>query len=282
MSSISCFNLPQSCSPLPVKPHKMLLADKFSKPISQRYQCATSAPVADLGDLEKIGKNLLRSDALHEYILQTYVYPREHEQLKALRELTKKHPLGFMSVPPEEGQLMSILLKIMNAKKTLELGVFTGYSLLTAALALPEDGKITAIDVNKSEYELGLPFIRKAGVEEKITFIESEALPILDKMLKEIKEDELYDFAFVDADKDNYPEYHERLLKLVRVGGIIVYDNTLWLGTVAGPVDPSLPKLILEVRDAILKFNKVLAADPRIEISQVCIGDGISICRRVC
>ncbi|XP_008811374.1 norbelladine 4'-O-methyltransferase 2-like [Phoenix dactylifera] len=226
-------------------------------------------------------KNLLQSDALHRYILETSVYPREHEQLKGLREVTMKHMRGPMSTPPEEGQLLSMLLKLMNAKNTLEIGVFTGCSLLTTALALPEDGKITAIDIEKSYFEIGLPFIQRAGVENKINFIESAALPILDKLTQEVKEDDLFDFAFVDADKLNYGEYHERLLKLVKVGGVIAYDNTLWSGSVAAPVDPSLPERFIESRNYLVKFNDFLAADPRIEISQVCIGDGLTICRRI-
>ncbi|KAJ0988866.1 hypothetical protein J5N97_007222 [Dioscorea zingiberensis] len=237
--------------------------------------------MAVLGGLEAFDKNLLKSDALHQYILETSVYPREHEQLKELREVSEKHIMGIMSVPPEEGQLLSILLKTMNAKKTLEIGVFTGYSLLTTALALPKDGKITAIDVDKSNYDIGLPFIQKAGVEDKIDFIESEAMPLLDKMLQEIDGDDLYDFAFVDADKENYSEYHERLIKLVRVGGIIAYDNTLWFGSVAGSVEPGFPMQALEIRDFLVKLNKSLASDPRIEISQVCIGDGLTLCRRI-
>lgn len=187
-----------------------------------------------------------------------------------------------MCVPAEEGQLLAMMLKLMNAKKTIEIGVFTGYSLLTTALALPEDGKITAIDIDKSSFEIGLPFIQKAGVEHKINFIESKALPVLDKLIEETKEDELYDFAFVDADKTNYTEYHERLLKLVRVGGAIAYDNTLWLGTVARPEDnASLPPEVQVIRDFFLKLNKFLAADPRVEICQVSIGDGLTVCRRV-
>ncbi|ONK77243.1 uncharacterized protein A4U43_C02F4550 [Asparagus officinalis] len=192
-----------------------------------------------------------------------------------------------MSVPPEEGQLLSVLLKLMNAKKTIEIGVFTGYSLLATALALPKDGQITAIDCDKSTYEIGLPFIEKAGVEHKIDFIESEALPVLDKMLQEEPKDEdLYDFAFVDADKPNYGEYHERLLKLVRVGGAIAYDNTLWMGTVAATEedededDPLSPQEKLD-REALVELNKFLAGDPRIEMSQVSVGDGLTICRRL-
>ncbi|KAH7683157.1 Class I-like SAM-dependent O-methyltransferase protein [Dioscorea alata] len=234
----------------------------------------------NMNDLEK---NLLKSDELHEYILKTNVFPREHEQLKELRELTEKHPMGFMGVPPEEGQLLSIILKTMNAKRTLEVGVFTGYSLLTTALALSDDAKITAIDIDKSYYEIGLPFIKKAGVEHKINFIESEASPALDKLIQEVKEDELFDFAFVDADKNNYIYYHEKLLKLVKVGGIIAYDNTLWFGTVAtpGPVDPKYPDFVGILRDDVVKLNKSLATDPRIEISQIAVGDGLTICRRI-
>ncbi|XP_019708342.1 norbelladine 4'-O-methyltransferase isoform X1 [Elaeis guineensis] len=226
-------------------------------------------------------KNLLQSEALKRYILETSVYPREHEQLQGLREVTMKHKWGLMSMPAEEGQLLSMLLKLINAKKTIEIGVYTGYSLLTTALALPEEGQILAIDIEKSYYEIGLPFIQRAGVENKINFIEAAAIPFLDKMIQEIKEDDLFDFAFVDADKLNYGEYHECLLKLVKVGGVIAYDNTLWSGSVAVPVDPSDPEEFIEVRNHQVKFNNFLAADSRIEISQVCIGDGLTICRRI-
>ncbi|CAN6464803.1 unnamed protein product [Victoria cruziana] len=130
-------------------------------------------------------KLLLKSKALQEYILKTNVFPRENEALKKLREATKSHACGPMSVPPEQGQFMSLLLKLMNASKTMEIGVFTGYSLLTAALALPENGKITAIDLNRETFELGLPFIKEAGVAHKINFLEGDALLLLDKLLEE-------------------------------------------------------------------------------------------------
>ncbi|KZV17966.1 flavonoid 3',5'-methyltransferase-like [Dorcoceras hygrometricum] len=116
--------------------------------------------------------------------------------------------------------------------KTIELGVFTGYSLLSTALALPDDGKIIAIDIDREAYETGLPFIQKAKVEHKIQFIQSDG----NKVLKEFivnGEEGTFDFAFVDADKDNYINYHEELLKLIKIGGVIAYDNTLWGGSVA-------------------------------------------------
>ncbi|KAG0461114.1 hypothetical protein HPP92_021411 [Vanilla planifolia] len=243
-------------------------------------------------DLRGLDKCLLKSEALHQYILDSTIIPREHEQLKRLRKETKARipkrqafffwgERALMNVPPEEGQLLSIILKVMNAKKTIELGVFTGYSLLATALALPKDAKITAIDISRACYEIGLPFIQAAGVEKKIDFIESDAVLALDKLIEEVKEDELYDFAFVDADKSDYWNYHERLIRLVRIGGLICYDNTLWLGTVAHPPDPQAPAFVNTVRDMVVRFNEKLAADSRIELSQVCIGDGLTICRRI-
>ncbi|KAK1282669.1 hypothetical protein QJS10_CPB22g00651 [Acorus calamus] len=216
------------------------------------------------------------------YILETNVYPREHEELRSLRDVSTQHQFGFMTTPPEEGQLLSLLLKLMNAKKAIEIGVFMGYSLLTTALALPEDGKIIAIDPDKEAFEKGLPFIKKANVESKIDFIHSTALPILDKLLeKENTEEGTFDFAFVDADKTSYGEYHERLIRLIRVGGLIAYDNTLWCGTVANPDDAGVPHGVSKIRDYLIKFNASLASDRRIEISQVSIGDGLTLCRRI-
>ncbi|TYH65919.1 hypothetical protein ES332_D06G089000v1 [Gossypium tomentosum] len=179
-------------------------------------------------------KGLLQSE-LYQYVLETNVYPREPELLKELRDMTATHPRAIMATAPDAGQLIAMLLKLINAKRTIEVGVFTGYSLLLTALTIPEDGKIIAIDMNREAYEIGLPVIRKAGVENKIEFIESEALPVLDQLLEDPGNENGFDFAFIDADKINYWKYHERLMKLVKVGGIVVYDNTLWAGSVAMP-----------------------------------------------
>lgn len=226
-------------------------------------------------------KSLLQSDALYQYILKTSVYPREPEPLKELRELTAKHPWNLMTTAADEGQFLMLLLKLINAKKTMEIGVYTGYSLLSTALALPEDGKILAMDINRENYELGLPIIQKAGVADKIDFREGPALPVLDELVS--KEENLgsFDFIFVDADKDNYLNYHKRTIELVKVGGVIGYDNTLWNGSVAVPPDPSMRKYVRYYRDFVLELNKALAADPRIEISQIPISDGITLCRRL-
>ncbi|CAL8172028.1 unnamed protein product [Prunus armeniaca] len=220
---------------------------------------------------------VLQSQELHE----TSVYPREPNPLKELRIASANHPMAFMGTAPDAGQLMTFLLKLVNPKKTIEIGVFTGYSLLLTALTIPDDGKITAIDINRKTYEIGLPVIKKARVEHKIDFIESQALPILDKLLEDPEKEGSFDFAFVDADKNNYWNYHQRLMKLIKVGGILMYDNTLWGGTVAWP-EEDVPEAKREYRLCAIEFNKLVSADTNVEISQVPLGDGITICRRIC
>ncbi|XP_058745450.1 probable caffeoyl-CoA O-methyltransferase At4g26220 [Vicia villosa] len=223
--------------------------------------------------------SILQTEDLTKYILETSVYPREAETLKDIRNANASYPMGFMSTPPDAGQLMAILLKLLNAKKTIEVGVFTGYSLLLTALSIPDDGKIIAVDPDRKAYEVGLPFIKKAGVEHKIDYIESEALPVLDKLLENPSNDGNFDFAFVDADKHNYWNYHERLLKLIKIGGLIIYDNTLWGGTVALPEEDVLGHK-RKIRLDALAFNEAIASDTRVEICLASIGDGFTIARR--
>ncbi|KAK9947902.1 hypothetical protein M0R45_003499 [Rubus argutus] len=226
-------------------------------------------------------KELLQSDDLYQYIVETSVYPREPEPLKELRAATASHPLATLATAPDAGQLMAMLLTLVDAKKTIEIGVFTGYSLLLTALTIPEDGKIVAIDINRETYDqIGLPIIKKAGVEHKIDFIESEAVPVLDKLLEHSENEGSFDFAYVDADKVNNWNYHERLLKLLKVGGLVVFDNTLVRGSVALP-DELVPERRKQRRQLAIEHNKTLAADPRIQISHASVGDGIMICRRI-
>ncbi|XP_028806470.1 probable caffeoyl-CoA O-methyltransferase At4g26220, partial [Neltuma alba] len=187
---------------------------------------------------------------------------------------------NFLASSPDAGQLMALLLKLLNPKKTIEVGVFTGYSLLLTALNIPDDGKIIALDPDRNSYEIGLPFIKKAGVEHKIQFLQSPALPVLDKLLKDPANDGSFDFAFVDADKNNYWNYHERLMKLVRIGGIIAYDDTLWGGMVA-MAEEEVPEDKREWRKQAIAFNKAIAADSRVELTLASVGDGLTICRRL-
>ncbi|XP_072976955.1 caffeoyl-CoA O-methyltransferase 5-like [Typha angustifolia] len=227
-------------------------------------------------------KTLLKSESLYQYILDTTVVPREPDCLRELREITAEHPWAGMASLPDEVQFISMLLKIMNAKNTLEIGVFTGYSVLATALALPDDGKILALDINRKSYDLGLPVIQKAGVEHKIDFREGPALTTLDELLAEEKNKGAFGFAFVDADKFNYYNYHQRMLQLVRVGGVIAYDNTLWGGSVAGmPPDSAISERDKMIAESTREFNKAIAADHRVEVCQLSIADGLTLCRRL-
>ncbi|KAI3422895.1 uncharacterized protein J3R85_011637 [Psidium guajava] len=225
-------------------------------------------------------KGLLQSKELYQYILDTSVFPREPKPLKELREVTAIHPRARMGTAPDAGQLLAVLLKLLNAKRTIEIGVFTGYSLLLTALNIPEDGKIIAIDKDHEAYEMGLPVIKKAGVEHKIDFTESEALQALDEIMQNPDSEGSFDFAFVDADKVNYWNYHERLMKLVRLGGLAIYDNTLWGGSVAMPEDAA-GQILKEGRKLTIEFNDLLAKDVRVQICHASMGDGMTICRRI-
>ncbi|XP_038715074.1 putative caffeoyl-CoA O-methyltransferase At1g67980 [Tripterygium wilfordii] len=228
-------------------------------------------------------KGILQSESLRKYILDTSASPREHEQLKELRKATAEKYGNFVEacVPVDEGQFLSILMKLINAKRTLEVGVFTGYSLLTTALALPDDGLVTGIDTLTEPFsEVGLPIIRQAGMEHKIKFIHSNAVSALDEILSNEEDTAGFDFAFVDADKANYIRYHEQLMKLVKVGGLIAYDNTLWFGLVSQE-EEEVPEHLRDQRKSIMDFNTYISSDPSVEIAQVSIGDGLTLCRRL-
>ncbi|XP_019199521.1 PREDICTED: probable caffeoyl-CoA O-methyltransferase At4g26220 [Ipomoea nil] len=225
-------------------------------------------------------KGLLKSEELYKYILETSVYPREAEPLKELRAITANHPNCLMATAPDAGQLIRMVLSLLNAKRTIEIGVFTGYSLLLTALTIPDDGKIIAIDQDREAYEYGLPVIKRAGVEHKITFVESDALMALDHLLEDNGNKNSLDFAYVDADKKSYKKYHEKLLQLIKVGGIIVYDNTLWGGTVVMPEESVIDRM-KPGRQYTIEFNAFLALDDQVHISHVPVGDGITICKRL-
>ncbi|KAK1606167.1 hypothetical protein QYE76_029840 [Lolium multiflorum] len=232
---------------------------------------ASNGEVKDIHNSEST-KTLLKSDALYEYMLNTMVYPRENEFLRELR-LISHHQGAHL--------LLSLLLKVMGAKKTIEVGVFTGCSVLATALAIPDDGRVVAIDISREYFDLGLPVIKKAGVAHKVDFREGPAGQILDKLIADEEHEAGFDFAFVDADKPNYGKYHEQLLRLVRVGGVLAYDNTLWGGSVAMPDDTPLTEDDIQVRDAMREFNARIAADARVEPVQLPVADGITLCRRV-
>ncbi|KAI4384213.1 hypothetical protein MLD38_002398 [Melastoma candidum] len=226
---------------------------------------------------------ILSNEGLLKYILETNAYPREHELLNQLRDATvaKYKHMSIMNVPADEGQFLAMLVKLMNAKKTMEIGVFTGYSLLATALALPDDGKIIAIDPDKEAYETGLPYMREAGVEHKINFINSDGFQVIHELTAKGGEEGAFDFVFVDANKEDYIKYHEILLPLIKVGGVIAYDNTLWFGLVSLSDGDDMPDRFRPGRLAVRELNEFLAKDARVETCLLSIGDGLTLCRRL-
>jgi predicted O-methyltransferase YrrM len=215
-------------------------------------------------------RTLMLDDRLYQYLLENSL--REHPELAALREDTRTHPRGGMQISPEQGQFMALLVKLAGAKHTIEVGVFTGYSALAVALALPDDGRILACDVSDEFTSIGRPFWHRAGVAHKIGLVLAPALATLDARLA-AGEADTYDFAFIDADKVNYDGYYERCLQLVRAGGLIAIDNTLWSGRVAEPA-------LDEDTAALQRFNRKLCGDERIDLSLLPIGDGLTLARK--
>jgi caffeoyl-CoA O-methyltransferase len=178
-----------------------------------------------------------------------------------------------MQISPEQGQFMALLVKLIGARRTLEIGVFTGYSALSVALALPDDGKIVACDVNEEWTTMARKFWQKAGVAHRIDLRLAPALQTLDALLAEGGAGQ-YDFAFIDADKTGYAAYYERCLQLMRRGGLIAVDNTLWSGSV---VDPSVQD---DDTRALRAFNDQLHGDERIDLSLLPVGDGLTLARK--
>jgi predicted O-methyltransferase YrrM len=195
---------------------------------------------------------------------------REPDVLRRLREQTARMPMGRMQVSPEQGQLMGLLIRLMGARRTIEVGVFTGYSSISVALALPPDGRLIACDVSEEWTSVARDYWREAGVDTRIELRLRPALQTLDSLLAEGSAGS-FDFAFIDADKENYSGYYERCLKLVRPGGLIAVDNVLWHGDV---LDPSKQD---EDTRAIRAFNQQLHEDQRVWISLLPVGDGLTL-----
>ena len=196
---------------------------------------------------------------------------REHNVLEELREETSRRQERNMQISPEQGQFLSLLVKILNASKTLEVGVFTGYSALCTALALPSHGKVVACDCNAEWLSVAQHYWDKAQVTEKIDVLLGDANQTLNHLTQKENEIGSFDFAFIDADKVNYDNYYESALQLVRSGGLIVLDNTLWSGSVANQ-EISDPET-----DALRKINKKLLTDKRVEISMLPYSDGLTL-----
>ncbi|NJM58195.1 MAG: SAM-dependent methyltransferase [Synechococcales cyanobacterium RU_4_20] len=214
-------------------------------------------------------KNLGLSPALYAYLQDHSV--REPEVLTQLRAETQGLPGAEMQIAPEQGQFMALLVQLLGARRTLEVGVFTGYSALVVALALPEDGQVIACDVDPNTGAIAQRYWQAAGVADKIDFRLGPALETLDQLLADGQAG-TFDFAFIDADKRNYPHYYERCLQLVRVGGLVAIDNVLWSGRVAAEATTDDPSTAV-----IRAFNAQVYQDERVSLSMVAIADGLTL-----
>lgn len=210
-------------------------------------------------------------DALYRYLLGVSL--REPPLLRRLREETARDPDAVMQIAPEQGQFMALLVQLIGARRTLEIGVFTGYSSLCVAAALPEDGQLVACDVSEEWTRVAERYWREAGVAHKITLKLAPALTTLDALLAD-GEAGRFDFAFIDADKINYQYYYERCLALLRPGGLIAVDNVLWGGVVADPAVNDANTLALRA------FNEALHRDERIDLSMLPVADGMTLARK--
>lgn len=211
-------------------------------------------------------------DKLYRYLLDVSL--REAPLLKKLREETARDPMAMMQIAPEQGQFMSLLVRMLAATRILEIGVFTGYSSLAMALAMPSDGYLLACDVSEDWTRVARRYWREAGVEQNIELRVAPAIETLDGLLAD-EHTAPFDFAFIDADKENYAGYYDRVLRLTRPGGVIAIDNVLWSGSVIDERDHD-PDTV-----AIRAFNAQLRDDPRVDISLVPIADGLTLARKI-
>jgi predicted O-methyltransferase YrrM len=215
-------------------------------------------------------RHLPLSDQLDDYVRE--VGTRETEVQRGLRAATAGRRNAMMQIGPDQGQAMAFLVRLIGARRALEIGVFTGYSALAVAAALPADGQLIACDVSAEYTSVGKPFWQQAGVAARIDLRLGPALATLDALLAR-GEGGKFDFAFIDADKSNYDGYYERCLVLVRKGGLIAIDNVLWSGAVIDAKDVSADT------EALRALNRKIQADTRVDMCMLTIGDGVTLVR---
>ncbi len=215
-------------------------------------------------------RNTALDDSLRAYLVAHSA--REVAPQIALREATRSHPAAGMQIGPEQGQFLALLVKLIGARRAIEVGVFTGYSALSVALALPDGGRLLACDISDEYTRIGRPFWEAAGVAGKIELELGPALATLDARIAAGQAGQ-YDFAFIDADKSGYDAYYERCLVLLRPGGLIAIDNVLWGGSVARPAQDADTA-------ALQALNDKVHADARVDMAMLPIGDGVTLARK--
>jgi predicted O-methyltransferase YrrM len=226
-------------------------------------------PTDNNGDMAAmLNKTVAVNDAIYDYLINNSL--REPEVLVQLRQANVHQPRADFQIPPEEGQFLQLLTRALGVKRAIEIGVFTGYSSLSVALAMPPDGKIVACDVSEEFTSIAKQYWEQAGVLHKIDLRLGAALDTLNSLIT-AGEGGTYDFVFIDADKVNYINYYERAVTLVRPGGIIGIDNTLWYGYVADP-----QKIDIDTT-AIRLLNRHIMEDDRVQFSLLPIADGLTL-----
>ncbi|WP_455211624.1 class I SAM-dependent methyltransferase [Kaarinaea lacus] len=216
-------------------------------------------------------KTLNLNDTLYTYLLDTSL--RDNPVQNALREETDKLEWARMQISPDQGQFLGLLVKLVNARRAIEVGTFTGYSALVVAQALPEDGVVVACDISEKWTNIGKRYWQQAGVAHKIDLRLAPAAETLSYLVDDGQSGS-YDFAFIDADKENQLHYYELCIQLIRPGGLIAIDNVLWGGDVANPANQKAETV------AIREFNQFVHRDGRVDISMVPIGDGLTLARK--
>ncbi|WDG51924.1 class I SAM-dependent methyltransferase [Pseudomonas chlororaphis] len=216
-------------------------------------------------------RTLNLDDALYHYLLDVSL--RETPLLRRLRDETQALPMARWQVAPEQGQFLALLIKLIGARRVLEVGTFTGYSALSMAAALPEDGQLICCDIPGDYNATARRYWQEAGIAGRIELRLAPALETLARIEQE-KGEGGFDLVFIDADKANYPAYLESALRLLRVGGLAVFDNTLWSGRVLEENPQS------EDTRAIQALNRALKDDPRVDLSLLPLGDGLTLCRK--
>ena len=212
------------------------------------------------------------TEPLYDYLLSVTL--REPDLLKRLREETAPMQGAGMQISPDQGQFMRLLIKMLGARRTLEVGVFTGYSSLSVAMVLPDDGQIIACDVSDEYTSIARRYWQAAGVAHKIDLRLGPAVDTLAELVADEANHGAFDFAFIDADKNNYATYYEHAFKLLRRGGMIAIDNVLWGG---GVIDNERQD---EDTLAIRALNQQIYKDDRVDVSLVPIGDGLTLARK--
>jgi O-methyltransferase len=218
-----------------------------------------------------VGRAISMTDTLYKYLVEHSL--RDHPVLRELREETAKLPKAVMQVGADQGQFLALLARLVGARRCLEIGVFTGYSSLAVAMALPEDGTILALDVSEEWTSIARRYWKKAGVDHKIDLRLGPAMNTLDTLIS-LRDLGRFDMVFIDADKTSYLGYYERCIELVRQGGLIVVDNTLWSGRVADPANNDADTVALRA------FNEALHRDERIDLALLPVGDGVTLARK--